>query len=62
MLIWFIKYEAAPLPVSDGVGGPILVDYQYRVHARVHLLLIGLGEWFAIWSNSQSVWNSDRHT
>ena len=49
---FIIKYEAASLPVSDGVGGPILVDYQYRVHARVHLLLIRLGERLAIGSNS----------
>ena len=44
----------------DSVRGSILIDYQYRVHARMNLLLIGLGEGLAVWSNSQSVWNNDR--
>ena len=44
-------------PVLNGVGGSVLVDYQHRVHARVHLLLIGLGEGLPIRSNSQSLWN-----
>lgn len=53
------RYPYTLTPVLDGVGGAILVHKQYRIHARMDPLLIGLGEGLSIWSNTQSAWNRD---
>ena len=41
-------------PMSDGVGGAVLIDHKYRVHARVDPFLVWLGEGLPVRSDSQS--------
>ena len=47
-------YMQRCLPVVDGVGGAILVDYQSLVHAREHSLVVGRGQRLSIRPHPQS--------